>query len=68
MARGARRLLGKAQEWVAWARSAASQRAPLKKLRELAHAGLRLGCEVPQVEAVRADIRRREWEEQAKKV
>ena len=62
------RLLGKAREWLAWAGGCASARAPLKKMREALHAGLRLGCELPQVEALRADIRRREWEEQAKKV
>lgn len=34
---------------------------------QVLHTGLRLGCEVPQVEALRLEIRRREWEEQAKK-
>jgi len=30
--------------------------------------GLRMPVEVPQVESLRAEIRRREWEETAKKV
>jgi len=32
------------------------------------HLGLRMPVEVPQVESLRAEIRRREWEETAKKV
>jgi hypothetical protein len=60
--------MAKGQEWLAWANAAARQRAPLKKLREVLHAGLRLGMEVPQVDELRLEIRRREWEEQAKKV
>ncbi len=62
------RLLAKAQDWLAWAGSAAKSRAPLKRMREVLHAGLRLGVEVPQVDELRLEIRRREWEEQAKKV
>ena len=62
------RLLGKAQEWLAWAATAAKSRAPLKRMREVLHAGLRLGVEVPQVDELRLEIRRREWEELAKKV
>lgn len=44
------------------------QRVPLKKMREVLHAGQRLGVDIPQVEQLRLDIRRREWEDQAKKV
>lgn len=62
------KLMAKGQEWLAWANSAAKQRAPLKRMREVLHAGLRLGVEVPQVDELRLEIRRREWEEQAKKV
>lgn len=62
------RLLAKARDWLAWAASAAKQRAPLKRMREVLHAGLRLGVEVPQVDELRLEIRRREWEELAKKV
>lgn len=61
------RLLGKAREWLAWSAGAAKQRAPLKRMREVLHAGLRLGVEVPQVDELRLEIRRREWEELAKK-
>ncbi|CAL8461880.1 g1411 [Coccomyxa elongata] len=61
------RLLVKARDWLAWAASAAKQRAPLKRMREVLHAGLRLGVEVPQVDELRLEIRRREWEELAKK-
>ena len=42
-------------------------KAPLKKMRELLHAGLRLGTEMPQVEQLRTDIRTREWEDSARK-
>ena len=62
------RLLAKVRDWLAWAASAAKQRAPLKRMREVLHAGLRLGVEVPQVDELRLEIRRREWEELAKKV
>ena len=44
------------------------QRVPLKKMREVLHAGQRLGVDIPEVEQLRLDIRRREWEDQAKKV
>jgi hypothetical protein len=37
-------------------------------MREVLHAGLRLGVEVPQVDELRLEIRRREWEELARKV
>ena len=62
------RLLAKARDWLAWAASVARQRAPLKRMREVLHSGLRLGVEVPQVDELRLEIRRREWEELAKKV
>lgn len=62
-----RRLLGKALEWQERARALTAQRAPLKRLRELLHAGLRLGAALPQVEELRREIRRREWEEAARK-
>jgi hypothetical protein len=39
----------KAEAWLERAMDAASSRAPLKKLRELLHAGVRLGADVPQV-------------------
>eukprot|EP00775_Hariotina_reticulata_P009820 gene9820-9978_t len=50
-----------AQQW-------AVQGGPLKSLRELLHSGERLGVETDATEALRARIRRREWEEAARKV
>ncbi len=41
-------LVEKAEEWLERAADAAKGRAPLKKLRELLHAGVRLGADVPQ--------------------
>lgn len=61
-------LIQKAQEWKARSAALAAQKAPLKKMREVLHMGLRMPVEVPQVESLRAEIRRREWEETAKKV
>ncbi|KAL0034985.1 hypothetical protein WJX79_004469 [Trebouxia sp. C0005] len=60
-------LIQKAEEWKAKAAAFAAQKAPLKKMREVLHLGLRMPVEVPQVESLRAEIRRREWEETAKK-
>jgi hypothetical protein len=39
----------KAEAWLGRATDAAGSRAPLKKLREVLHAGVRLGADVPQV-------------------
>jgi hypothetical protein len=39
----------KAEAWLERATDAAGSRAPLKKLREVLHAGVRLGADVPQV-------------------
>lgn len=61
-------LIQKAEEWKAKSAALAAQKAPLKKMREVLHMGLRMPVEVPQVEALRAEIRRREWEDTAKKV
>lgn len=61
-------LIQKADEWKAKAAALAAQKAPLKKMREVLHMGLRMPVEVPQVEALRAEIRRREWEDTARKV
>ncbi len=62
-----RRLLARAREWRERALALAAQRVPLKRLRELLHAGLRLGAALPQVDELRSEIRRREWEEAARK-
>lgn len=43
------------------------QGGPLKSLRELLHAGERLGVETPATEALRARIRQRQWEESARR-
>lgn len=61
-------LIERAAEWQAKAAALAAQKAPLKKMREVLHLGLRMPVEVPQVESLRAEIRRREWEDAAKKV
>ena len=61
-------LIERAAEWQARAAALAAQKAPLKKMREVLHLGLRMPVEVPQVESLRAEIRRREWEDSAKKV
>lgn len=61
-------LINKAEEWKAKSAALAAQGAPLKKMREVLHMGLRMPVEVPQLEALRAEIRRREWEDTAKKV
>lgn len=61
-------LIQKAEDWKAKSAALAAQKAPLKKMREVLHMGLRMPVEVPQVEALRAEIRRREWEDTARKV
>lgn len=61
-------LIQKAEEWKAKSAALTAQKAPLKKMREVLHMGLRMPVDVPQVEALRAEIRRREWEDTAKKV
>ena len=63
-----RRLLMKAQDWLALMAGVSRQRVPLKRMREVLHAGQRLGVDIPEVENLRLDIRRREWEDAAKKV
>ena len=62
------RLRRKAQEWQARAEAGMQAQAALKRMRELLHAGLRLGVEVPLVSTLRAYIRAREWREAAHKV
>lgn len=42
-------LVEKAEAWLERAADATRSRAPLKKLRDLLHAGVRLGADVPQV-------------------
>ena len=63
-----RRLLIKAQDWLALMAGVSRQRVPLKRMREVLHAGQRLGVDIPEVDNLRLDIRRREWEDAAKKV
>lgn len=41
--------MDKAEAWLQKASEGAQDRAPLKKLRELLHSGLRLGTDIPQV-------------------
>jgi hypothetical protein len=61
-------MCNKAEAWLGHMQNLVRTRAPLKKLRDQLHAGLRLPVEVPEVEELRQDIRRREWEESARKV
>jgi hypothetical protein len=63
-----RRLLIKAQDWLVLMAGVSRQRVPLKRMREVLHAGQRLGVDILEVESLRLDIRRREWEDAAKKV
>ena len=51
----------KAHDWLAKSRSMMSTRAPLKRMRDLLHSGTRLAVVVPEVEALRLEIRKREW-------
>jgi hypothetical protein len=61
-------LVEKAEGWLARASAASSKGSmPLKQMRDLLHAGERMGVEMEAVEALRGDIRRREWEENARK-
>lgn len=62
------RLLGKVQEWLARADALTQTRAPLKRMREVAHAGMRLPVDLPQAEDLRGDIRWREWQDATAKV
>lgn len=63
-----RAMCDKAEAWLRHMQSLVRTRAPLKKLRDQLHSGVRLPVEVPEVEELRQDIRRREWEETARKV
>ncbi|GLI58863.1 hypothetical protein VaNZ11_000628 [Volvox africanus] len=68
--RQVRELLDRATDWlqkVAAARSA-GQQTPLKEMRLLLHAGERMGVEMPEAEALRQAIRRREWEDSARRI
>ncbi len=62
------RLMASARSWLNRARGVRQARTPLKKMREVLHSGQRLGTNLREVEDLRADIRRREWEEAAKRV
>lgn len=63
-----RAMCDKAENWLRHMQNLVRSRAPLKKLRDQLHSGVRLPVEVPEVEELRQDIRRREWEESARKV
>ena len=62
------RLMASARSWLNRARGVRQARTPLKKMREVLHSGQRLGTNLAEVEDLRSDIRRREWEESAKRV
>ena len=62
------RLRRKAQDWQGKAKAGMQGQATLKRMRELLHAGLRLGVDVPLVGTLRANIQAREWREAAHKV
>ena len=57
----------RAEAWLRTMHNLVRNRAPMKKMRDHLHAGLRLPVDVPEVEELRLDIRRREWEETAKR-
>ena len=61
-------LVQKAHDWLAKSGSMTSTRAPLKRMRDLLHSGTRLAVVVPEVEALRQEIRKREWCDAVKKV
>ena len=61
-------LVQKAHDWLAKSGSMTSTRAPLKRMRDLLHSGTRLAVVVPEVEALRHEIRKREWCDAVKKV
>ena len=60
--------MNSARAWLNRARGLRQVKAPLKKMREVLHSGQRLGTSLAEVDQLRADIRRREWEENAKRV
>ena len=60
--------MNSARAWLNRARGVMQARTPLKKMRDALHAGLRLAVALPEVEELRIDIRRREWEESGKRV
>ena len=60
--------MAEAKAWLNKAKGVTQSRTPLKRMREVLHAGLRLGTELPQVEQLRQEIRKREWEAHAQKV
>ena len=66
--RWACRLIAEAKAWLNKAKGVTQSRTLLKRMREVLHAGLRLGTELPQVEQLRQEIRKREWEAHAQKV
>ncbi|GFR43614.1 hypothetical protein Agub_g4713, partial [Astrephomene gubernaculifera] len=68
--RQVRELLGRASQWLRRAAEAraAQPQPPLREMRLLLHAGERMGVEMPEAEGLRQAIRRREWEEGARRL
>jgi histone demethylase JARID1 len=66
-AQALRALADKGEAWLRQAAALTRSRAALKRMRDLLHAGLRLPVETPAVEDLRLDIRRREWEDAARR-
>jgi hypothetical protein len=62
-----RALIDNADSWLREKDSLLKSKAHLKRLRDLLHIGLRLPVAVPDVEELRVSIRKREWEENARK-
>lgn len=60
-------VLEKAGIWKAQMETLLSNRATLKRMRECLTAGTRLAVKLPEVEGLRLEIRRREWEESARR-
>uniref|UniRef100_A0A1D2AF40 Uncharacterized protein n=2 Tax=Auxenochlorella protothecoides TaxID=3075 RepID=A0A1D2AF40_AUXPR len=60
-------LIAKGLAWQSSMHALVAARAPLKRMRDALHAGLRLPVELPEVEELRGIIRRREWEDAARR-
>lgn len=62
-----RALLESAEYWLTQRDALVKARAPLKKLRDHLHQGFRLPIAVPEVDELKQDISKAEWEERARK-
>jgi len=67
-AKNIQEVLDKARSWKEGVEEALASGAEMKTMRELLHAGERLAVRLPDVEELRKNARRREWEQAAEKV